>query len=258
MNKKLKIIIGIFTLALLLHIGLNLVNKNRTDNDFKKLSPLSEKSSIFSFFSKEKVQPKKIVYGYLPYWNLNKIDYLQLDKLTDIAYFGLYLDEDGNFVTEIEGEGGNIVTEPGYANWKNNEDLNGLIKKCKEENIRFSLTIIAHNDEENDNFLNCKECWDKLIRNLKIELDSKGIRDVNLNFEHAEGVKEEIAIKFSEFVEYINKKLDEEYGDSYLVVSAFGDSATQKRVSSDLENLGRSADGIFIMAYDTIDPHPKK
>jgi len=250
MNKKLKIIIGIFTLALLLYIGLNLVNKNRADSDFKKLSPLSEKSSIFSFFSKEKVQPKKIVYGYLPYWNLNKIDYLQLDKLTDIAYFGLYLDEDGNFVTEIEGEGGNMVTEPGYENWKNNEDLNDLIKRCKEENVRFSLTIIAHNDEENDNFLNCKECWGKLIRNLKIELDSKGIRDVNLNFEHAEGVEEEIAVKFSEFVEYINRKLDEEYGDSYLVVSAFGDSATQKRVSSDLENLGRSADGIFIMAYD--------
>jgi spore germination protein YaaH len=173
-----------------------------------------------------------------------------LDKLTDIAYFGLYLDGDGNFVTEIEGGGGNMVTEPGYENWKNNEDLNNLIKKCKEDNVRFSLTIIAHDDEENDKFLNCKECWDKLIRNLKIELDSKGIRDVNLNFEHAEGVEEEIAVKFSEFVEYINKKLDEEYGDSYLVVSAFGDSATQKRVSSDLENLGRSADGIFIMAYD--------
>ncbi|HOV97429.1 MAG TPA: hypothetical protein PLW49_00205, partial [bacterium] len=80
MNKKLKITIGIFTFALLLYIGLNLVNKNKTNSDFKKLSPLSEKSSIFSFFSEEKVQPKKIVYGYLPYWNLNKIDYLQLDK----------------------------------------------------------------------------------------------------------------------------------------------------------------------------------
>ncbi|HOD01330.1 MAG TPA: glycosyl hydrolase family 18 protein [bacterium] len=255
MSKKIKIIIGIFAFALALFTGLWVVGKKEpNERNLKVFSPFSDKSSIFSFFSKEKEHPKKIIYGYLPYWNLNKIKYLQLDKITDIAYFGLYLDGDGNFITTINGEDGSSVVEPGYDNWKNNEDLKNLIKECKEKNVRFALTVIAHSDEENNEFLNCRECWDTLIRNLKIELDEKRIKDVNLNFEHAEGVDEDIAKKFSEFVEYLNSKMDETYGNTYLVVSAFGDSATQKRVSSDLENLGRAADGVFIMAYDYHQP----
>ncbi|MBW6441989.1 hypothetical protein K0B04_03770, partial [Patescibacteria group bacterium] len=137
-----------------------------------------------------------------------------------------------------------------YYHWKNSLILENLIIDCKKENVRFALTIIAHIDDKNDEFLNCRECWDTLLRNIKTELEEKDIRDVNLNFEHAEGTDEGIDQRFSELTKYLNEELDRAYGSSYLVVSAFGDSATQSRVSSDLENLSRNADGIFIMAYD--------
>jgi len=157
-------------------------------------------------------------------------------------------------MTTTIGEDGTTIIEPAYNNWKNSDELNLLITHCKENNVRFALTIIAHDDASNDEFLNCRECWDNLVKNLRTELDRKGIRDVNLNFEHAEGTKEGIDKKFSEFTKYLNGELDKIYGNSYVVVSAFGDSATQNRVSSDLENLSRAADGIFIMAYDYHQP----
>lgn len=250
MRKEVKIILVIFFSSCLLFFALKYVKDYYNDKDHNTLSPLSRGSNIFSFFKKEHEKPKKIIYGYLPYWSLDKIEYLQLDKLTDIAYFGLYLDKDGNFLTKTEGADGSTIIEPGYNNWKNNEDLKTLIENCKTEGVRFALTVVAHVDEINDEFLDCRECWDTLFKNLMIELDEKGIRDVNLNFEHAEGTIEGIPEKFSELTKYLNDELDKVYGNSYLVVSAFGDSATQKRVSSDLENLSRNADGIFIMAYD--------
>lgn len=221
-----------------------------TKGEYKMVSPFSTKSNVFSFFSKTHEKPKKIIYGYLPYWSIEKIKYLQLDKLTDIAYFGLYLNKDGTFAETTIGADGSTIYEPGFKNWKNNKDLEKLIEKCKTNGVRFSLTVVAHLDEENDAFLNCRDCWDVLLANLKNELDEKGIRDVNLNFEHAEGTEDGISTKFSEFTKFLNDELDKIYGNSYLVVSAFGDSATQDRVSSDLDNLGRAADGIFIMAYD--------
>jgi spore germination protein YaaH len=247
-KNELKITIVILALGILtLSTALIYKSDSKVSN---VVSPFSNASSIFSMFRKTHEKPKKIIYGYLPWWSLEKIKYLQLDKLTDIAYFGLYLEKDGSFSTTTIGADDSTINEPGYVNWNNNEDLDNLISKCKQEGVRFSLTVVAHFDETNDAFLNCKECWDTLLTNLKHELDLKGIRDVNLNFEHAEGTEDGISEKFAEFTKFLNEELDKTYGNSYVVVSAFGDSATQNRVSSDLDNLGRAADAIFIMGYD--------
>ncbi len=254
MKTKIIFVISIFVFSGLLFAASMVVKNMDVSVNGEAIKPFSENSNVLSSFSKISEKPKKIVYGYLPYWNIEKIEFLQLDKLTDIAYFGLYIDEKGNFETTTEGEDGSTVFEPAYNNWKNNEDLQTLIKNCKESGVRFALTIIAHQDVTNDKFLNCRECWDNLVKNIKTELDEKGIRDVNLNFEHAEGTDEGIDVKFSELTKYLNDELDKVYGNTYLVVSAFGDSATQSRVSSDLENLSRAADGIFIMAYDYHQP----
>jgi spore germination protein YaaH len=250
MRKEFKITMLIFLFSGLLFFALNIVKNLNIEEGHITISPLSKGKNVLSFFTKSHEKPKKIIYGYLPWWSLEKVKYLQLDKITDIAYFGLYLDADGNFVEKTEGADESIINEPGYYNWKNNPIINTLIKDCKENDVRFALTIIAHMDEKNDEFLNCRECWDTLLRNIISELDEKGIKDVNLNFEHAEGTDDGIDGKFAELTKYLNEELDKIYGSSYLVVSAFGDSATQNRVSSDLENLSRNSDGIFIMAYD--------
>jgi len=250
MRKEFKITMLIFLFSGLLFFALNIVKNMEIEKGRIVLSPISKEESVLSYFTKSHEKPKKIIYGYLPYWSLEKVKYLQLDKITDIAYFGLYLDADGNFVEKTEGADGSTIAEPGYSNWKSNPIISTLIEDCEENDVRFALTIIAHIDEKNDEFLNCRECWDTLLRNIQTELDEKGIRDINLNFEHAEGTDDGIDAKFADLTKYLNEELDKIYGSSYVVVSAFGDSATQNRVSSDLENLSRNADGIFIMAYD--------
>ncbi len=242
-NKSAFIKIGISVIALALVItGLVIFTKKHNGN-LSILSPLSKTFSIFSFAGTGE-PPIKEVYGYLPYWTIIDSKYLQMDKLTDIAYFGLHINEDGSFLKVEDGE-----LNPGYNNWKNNKELLEVIKNAKKHNVKFALTVISHRDDVSDKFLDCRECWVTLTDNIIAELLDKGIKDVNLNFEYAEYTPIEKAKQFTEFTKYINERLDETFGDSKIVVSSFADSIVKERVS-EIEGLSKVADRIFIMAYD--------
>ncbi|MFC1755938.1 glycosyl hydrolase family 18 protein [Patescibacteria group bacterium] len=216
---------------------------NRQNPNLVILSPISDSFSILSF-TKKRDPPKKIVYGYLPYWTLERAKYLQYDRLTDIAYFGLHIDAKGDFISVQNGE-----YVPGYNHWKNSEDLKRIIAEAKLHGVNVSPTIISHVDEVSDQFLDCRECWDNLANNIIKELDSHELTDVNLNFEYAEYTPIEKAQQYTQFVDFLNKKLDKEYGNSTVVVATFADSIVKDRVS-DIEGLSKAADLLFIMAYD--------
>ena len=247
MKSEMRVALTILFAGITLGVfGYLLKNNNSAQ---KLLYPIVKPINIFSFLNTHK-RPSYIVYGYLPYWTIESSKYLRLADLTHIAYFGLYINEDGTFKETVFDDAGVKITEPGFRNWKENEDLDKLILESKAEGVRFALTIIAHEDEANDKFLDCRECWDTLLNGVVAELNSKSITDVNLNFEYAEYTDEDKAVKFAEFTKFFNEELDKVFGDSQVVVSAFADSAMKPRVSSKLNELGRYSDGIFIMAYD--------
>jgi len=247
MKSEVRIVAVIFSLVIILAVtGSFLKNISKQE---KLLYPFSKNSDIFSFLTPHK-KPKYRVYGYLPYWSLDSAKYIQYDKLTDIAYFGLYINPDGTFKEKVLDDEGYEILEPGYKNWKENKTVDEIISNAKKNGVRVALTVIAHDDEDNDTFLNCRECWSVLMENVKKELKNKGLSDVNLNFEYAEYTDDKMALKFTEFVKYVNDELDKSFSDSFLVVSAFADSAVKPRISSSLLELGRNSDGIFIMAYD--------
>lgn len=217
------------------------------------LNPITKSKSIFSFFLKTKQKPKKIIFGYLPYWSIDKIKYLQTDKLTDIAYFGLNIKEDGSFLTE-DPDG---TANPGYNAWRNNTDLADFIKYAQKSGIHVSLTVISHDDEISDKFLKCKECWPVLVENIKKELNVHAVTDVNMNFEYVEFQDEEMSNLYTQLVEFVHTELDKTYGNSYVTVATFADSFVKPRVTN-VEALGKIADGLFIMAYDFHNPNSER
>ncbi len=218
--------------------------------NLQTLDPITRSKNIFSYFLKVKHKPKRIIFGYLPYWSIDKIQYLQTEKLTDIAYFGLHIKEDGSFVTTDEEEKPN----PAYDAWRNNKDLSDFIKYAQKSGIRISLTVVSHNDEISDKFLDCTECWTVLAENIKKELDHHSIVDVNMNFEYVEFPDEEKTKLYSQLVDFINLELDKTYSNSYVTVATFADSFVNPRVTN-VEELGKIADGLFIMAYDFHNPN---
>lgn len=208
-------------------------------------SPLGTTFSVLSA-SSSRDAPEYSVYGFMPYWVLHKAEYLQLDKLTDIAYFALRINPDGTIQTTDE----DGFIDPGYDNWKNSEELEELIKDAKAMNVRFALTIISHEDEITYEFLDCRECWDTLYSEIERELLDKGITDLNMDFELVEADSEDgYNIKYSQLVNFLNARLDEKFGDSFVVTSTLPDSTYKPRIT-DIQSLSKASDALFIMAYD--------
>jgi len=214
--------------------------------EHRVLSPFKQQSHLFAILETKKNNRENVVYGYLPWWSVEDVDYLQLDKLTDVAYFGVYLNSDGSFKKVIDGG----INEPGYSRWVNSPKLAEFIKKAKKYNVNVSLTLVAHEDNVMDSFLECRECWKTVSKNLKAEMDKQSVTGLNLNFEYGGQTAKLKADQYVEFVDYINKEMDKYYGDSFVVTSAFADSYKGYRVSSNIEGLAKVSDGIFIMGYD--------
>lgn len=225
------------------------------------LHPLDNSYSILGVKSVFKnLATGRRVYAFLPYWSIQED--MNLEKLTDLTYFGLNVDSKGRIVT----------TDGLYAKWRKSEKLTQAFKKVKQTGGRGSLTLICHVDEDIEGVLGCRTCWDDLFNDLKKELMWASIKDVNLDFEYSGYTTQKNAHLYSDLAGYINTKLDEALGDSFVVVSAYADSADKAERTrqmgtnesyrsskseaeanvrlTDPQSLAQVADAIFIMAYD--------
>ena len=136
MRSEFKIITAIF--GIVIFVSAFSLYLKLTKKDFHLLSPISDSFSLLSYFQNPR-PPTHIIYGFLPYWRLFETDSLKLNDLTDIAYFGLRINADGSFQQYVN----SYELEPGYNNWRNNEDLTALISTAQSSGVRFSLTVIS-------------------------------------------------------------------------------------------------------------------
>ncbi len=208
------------------------------------VTPKGNTYSVLASASSFEMQ-QNVVYGFLPYWTLEKAENIQMDKLTDIAYFGLHIDKSGKII-KLDEDG---TTAPGYNHWRNSDTLTEVIQKAKMEGVRVALTVMSHNDETSDAFLNCTACWKTLAEELETEMTYRNVKHLNLDFEYVEYPRPEIAARYTELTAYLNKYLDQKFGDSFVVVSTFADSVVKTRVT-EIVGLSRATDALFIMAYD--------
>lgn len=217
---------------------------------FNDLNTFNDGSySILGVFSSKQdyksLNKEKKIYAFLPYWLVERKN-INLNFITDLSYFGLNVNSNGNIVKD------NVA----YKSWRESSNLRDIIKKSQKKKIRVSLTLVCHDRQTINEILNCRNCWDNLYKDLLAELNYMAIKDVNIDFEVYDYVDNKQALKFAEFVKYINQKLDSVFGDSFLAVSAYADSASVIKKEQDLvrltnpQALSKTADAIFIMAYD--------
>jgi spore germination protein YaaH len=231
-------------LSCLLLFGLVLLSNRGRDLETVFLKPLDDSYSVLGSHSAFKdLMGGDRVYAFLPYWNLGS-DELNTDSITDLSYFGLNVSSKGRIVTD----------DGAYKKWREDAELAETIKKVKKNGARVSLTLICHVEEDIDAVLSCTDCWSSLAEDLERELKWANIKDVNVDFEYPYYTTPENAQKYSQMVGFLNTYLDKEFGDSFVVVSAYADSADRATKDdvrlTDPKSLASNADALFIMAYD--------
>lgn len=206
-------------------------------------SPL--KSGLYKLESliKPHEDMQKETLGFLAYWRLDEIENQRLDLLTEVNYFGLNIDGDGNIIKAVRGE-----TDPGWREW-NNPKILDLITKTQIMGGKFSITIISQNNDNIKHLLDNKKAQKKLINNILIEVKDKKLDGVNIDFEYLGEPDEEYRLKFTDFSKLLNESIDKEAPSTKLNLSIMP-RAVRDTDLFDFKELSPIYDKFIGMSYD--------
>jgi spore germination protein YaaH len=206
------------------------------------VSPI-DAGSKFSFLSNPnyRSQDNKIIYGFLPYWNINTVT-LQ-DELTHLGYFSLTIDAKGNFIESTNGE-----VDMGLRRLNTDEFLdigNSLIENDKQ--VEIVITQFNHGDIVA--FLGSKSAQEKFFRNLDSVLLAYPINGVNIDFETSGKTDQKLRDHMTEFMKDLRTHLDSRYADMQISIDVYASAAKNPQLW-DIAAITPYVDYIVVMAYD--------
>lgn len=190
-------------------------------------------------------QLKKEVFGFLPYWMVEKADDLNIKLLTDVAFFGLEVDARGNIV-KVDQDGTSLSA---WSIWNNDKKLDAFIKKAKRNRTRVHLVLKNFSADNISQLVQSPDATYNFINNALYLVNSKSLDGINLDFEYIGTPDKKVIDGFSMLVANLNKELKRQYPKSKLTISTFVDAASNTRLH-DVEMLAQNADALVIMGYD--------
>lgn len=178
------------------------------------------------------------VFGFLPWWNINKTSSIDFSTLTTMAYFGIPVDTEGNLVQD----------DLGYERFTS-QKATDLFNKAHSFNTRVVLTVTQMDNDTIETFLDSKDAQKNAISQIVSAVQFRGIDGVNVDFEYTGNPGRFYRDEFSSFVATLSETMHEAMPDSRVTVSVYASAANGQKMW-DIASLGKSSDGIFMMAYD--------
>lgn len=184
-----------------------------------------------------KAEGSKEVFGFAPYWTLNKLNNIDWNVLTTFAYFSLPINANGT------------IDKTSYE-WTvfEGEKLGLLFNKAHDNTVRRVVTLSQMDGSLIREFLTNRESWQTLSNETVEIVGRKGLDGVNIDFEYipSDNVLRE---QFSEFIKFYSAELENRLDNPYITVSVLASSERFNKIY-DVGTLAKSADAIFIMGYD--------
>lgn len=211
-------------------------------SDTPLASPINSLTT-FRFLQEAEIFNKgnKIVYGYLPYWNLRKVTVQP--ELTHLSYFALGIASDGTFITRTD-EGG----EPGYAGLKSDEFLE-LSNKMKAQNGAMELTLSQFNADDITYFLASEKAQQTLFDSLDGVILAYPINGINIDIELNGSPTEQTRNNMTRFMKNLREHMDKRYDKINLSIAMYAGASNSKGLW-DVPKIEPYVDYIVVMAYD--------
>ncbi len=209
--------------------------------DVPLLSPLVE-GSVFRFITPP-VQPgqNKVVYGFLPYWNLNKVTVQP--ELTHLSYFSLAIGGDGSFITR-EAD----YQEPGYNKLQSDAFLD-LANQVKNNNGKVELVLTQFNNDDIVSLLSSPSSHQQLIKSIDNALLAYPFSGINIDIEYTGEVTPTLQKNLTTLMQTLNQHLDKKYDHVQLSIDMYASASTNQDIW-DVRAIANEVDYIIIMAYD--------
>jgi spore germination protein YaaH len=204
-------------------------------------SPLSE-GSFSQFLARfPHVKTQKIVYGFLPYWNMDEV--VLQPELTHLAYFSLTIDADGSIVTTIDN-----YTEPGYRALQSDRFFE-ISQTLESYDSQMHLVLSQFDNKKIEELLDDEQAQENFLLSLDSVLLAYPFSGINLDIEYAGDASLELRQQYTAFVGRVNQYLTEKYDEVELTVDVYA-AAASKNMLWEIDQLNPLVDYLIIMAYD--------
>jgi len=188
-------------------------------------------------------QEKKVVYGFLPYWNLKDI---KVEKeLTHLSYFGLNIAANGEIMTKDED--GNL--DPGYR-LLSDEVFLELVTQVQKQNGQIELVLKQFNSNDIAAFVKNEKAHLKFFESLDSIILAYPISGINIDIEYSGETSQSLRDSFVTFMRKLDWYLDTKYKDIKISVDVYASAASNEQSFWDIKAIGQYVDYVIVMAYD--------
>jgi spore germination protein len=223
---------------ILICLSLALVTNSRDITSINEIiSPLATATSNTLTPLKEEKKGYQ-VYGYAPYWTINKLDNVDFNVLTTFAYFGVPIQTDGSLDR----------TDQGYKVFMSDKATN-IFQRAHDAGTKVNLTVTLMENDKILAFLDNPQAQERTINEIVAEVKNRGIDGVSIDIEYAGKPDPSYRAKFSKFVKNTSDRMHAEIPGSQVTVAVYALSAKQPQLY-DIGAIAESADSVFMMAYD--------
>jgi spore germination protein YaaH len=193
-------------------------------------------------------QPQRVVYGFLPYWNMKYSDQIPLRYITHLAYFGIDLNDDGS-LREFDKPG---EAEPGLRQLKSTE-FSVLARQIKLTGKKSILLVRAFDPEQIESIVNSPKASQTAIDSIMELVVGRRFDGINVDFEYVGAPDEQTRDNFTRFVADLARSCRAQLSGCEISVDVFADTSVKNRLW-DLQALAPHVDHIIVMAYDYYRP----
>lgn len=178
------------------------------------------------------------IFGFAPHWNISKLDNIDFDALTTLAYFGV----------PIKADGGLNRADYGYKVFKSRKATD-LFKEAHAHGTRAVLTITQMDNASIRALLDSQAAQEKTINEAVEEVQGRGIDGINVDIEYVGNPGLGYREKFTKFVKNLSDHMHAQNPNAQVSVSVYAASAKDPKLY-DIKGLAEASDLIFMMAYD--------
>lgn len=190
----------------------------------------------------------KIVYGFLPYWNIKMSNSLRIRELTHLAYFGLDLNSDGTLKKFDNPK----ELEPGYSKASSSQ-IQLLKRQLKILNKKFILVIRGMDNDLIESIINDPLSTQTAVSQIVKFMSDNQFDGINLDFEYIGSPDNKTKNNFTNFVSDLSAACKISLPTCEMSIDILADTGYKNRIH-DLEAIDKYVNQIIIMAYDFYRP----
>ena len=184
------------------------------------------------------------IIAFLPSWVIAKKEKLNLDKLTQLIYFGIGVNEDGSLV-KIK-DGGDAVLEWQYLN---SDVFKEIRKEAEQNNTKILVALKNFDNQEIDQLISDPYAIGKFIKEASLLIENYDLDGINIDFEYVTQSDFPTAKHFNGFLSEVSQSLREKYPDIVISVD-LNATAVLVDPAYDMVKIGELADQVILMGYD--------